>query len=91
MVLFMRTTLTIDDDLALAIEDLRKREGLSFEAALNQVIRLGVQAISAPPVAEKYRTPTRALGPKPGIDAGRFNALADEIDAEVSSKGVGRS
>ena len=43
----MRTTVTIDDDLAVALEELRKREGLSFKAALNQVIRVGIQAKAA--------------------------------------------
>ena len=76
----MRTTVTIDDDLAIAIEELRKREGLSFKSALNHVIRLGVQAKSAPLKGKKYRTPTMALGLKPGIDPTRFNALVDELE-----------
>ena len=79
----MRTTVTIDDDLAIAIEELRKREGLSFKSALNQVIRLGVQAKSAPPKAKKYRTPTMALGLKPGVDPTRFNAILDELETDV--------
>ena len=70
-------------DLAVAIEELRKREGLSFKAALNQVIRLGMQAKSAPPKAKKYRTPTKALGLKPGIDPVRLNALVDELATDA--------
>ena len=79
----MRTTVTIDDDLAVALEELRKREGLSFKVALNQVIRLGVQAQSAPPKAKKYRTPTRALGLKPGIDPTRFNAVLEGLETDA--------
>lgn len=78
--LAMRTTVTIQDDLAAQIEELRKREGLTFKAALNQVLRLGVQAKSAPPKPKKYRTPTRKLGLKPGIDPTRLNALLDDLD-----------
>ena len=78
----MRTTVTIEDDLAIAIEEVRKREGLSFKAALNQVIRLGVQMKSAPPKARRYRTPTRALGLKPGIDPTRFNTLVDDLETD---------
>ncbi len=81
----MRTTVTIEDDLAIAIEELRKREGLSFKAALNQVIRLGVELKSAPPKARRYRTPTRALGLKPGIDQTRLNALADELETDMAA------
>ena len=79
----MRTTVTIDDDLAIAIEELRKREGLTFKSALNQVIRLGVQAKSAPPKGKKYRTPTRALGLRPGIDPTHYNTLVDELDTDA--------
>ncbi len=78
----MRTTVTIDDDLAIAIEDLRKRDGTSFKAALNQLIRLGVQAKSAPPRPKQYRTPTKALGLKPGIDPTRLNSLVDELEID---------
>ena len=83
----MRTTVTIDDDLAVAIEELRKREGLSFKAALNQVIRLGMQAKSAPPKSKRYRTPTRSLGLKPGIDPTRLNTLADELESDAFGHG----
>ena len=79
----MRTTVTIDDDLAIALEELRKREGLSFKAAINRAIRLGLQTASAPPKPKKYRTPTKALGIKPGIDPLRFNALVDELETDA--------
>ena len=79
----MRTTVTIEDDLAVAIEDLRKREGLSFKAALNQVIRVGLQAKAAPPKPRKYRTPTRALGLKPGIDPVRLNSILDDLETDA--------
>ena len=79
----MRTTVTIDDDLAVSLEELRKREGLSFKAALNQVIRVGIQAKAAPPRARKYRTPTVALGLRPGIDPTRLNTLVDELETDA--------
>jgi hypothetical protein len=79
----MRTTVTIEDDLAISLEELRKREGLSFKAALNQVLRIGLELKSAPPRARKYRTRTVALGLKPGIDPMRFNSLVDEIETNA--------
>ena len=78
----MRTTVTIDDDLAISLEELRKREGLSFKVALNQVIRIGIQAKSAPPRARKYRTPTMSLGLMPGIDPTRLNSMVDELETD---------
>ena len=80
MVTLMRTTVTIEDDLAAQVEAIRRREGLSFKAALNQLLRLGVQAISTPPKPRRFRTATRKLGLKPGIDPTRLNALIDDLE-----------
>ncbi len=78
----MRTTVTIEDDLAAQLEQLRKREGLSYRAALNQVLRIGLQAKSAPPKPKLYKTPTMNLGLKPGIDLTRLNSLVDELEVD---------
>ena len=53
MVTLMRTTVTIEDDLAAQVEAIRRREGLSFKAALNQLLRLGVAGDLDSPEAEK--------------------------------------
>ena len=78
----MRITVTIDDDLAIAIEELRTREGHSFGSALNHLLRIGMQAKAAPPKATRYRTPTMALGLKPGIDPSRLNSLGAEFETD---------
>ena len=80
MMTSMRKTVTIDDDLAAQIEAMRRREGLSFKAALNHLLRLGVQANSTPPKPKEFITPTRKLGLKPGIDPTRLNTLIDELE-----------
>lgn len=76
----MRRTVAIQDDLAAQIEALRNREGLSFKAALDQLLRLGVHAKSAPPKPRTYRTPTSKLGLRPAIDPTRLNALLDDLE-----------
>ena len=80
--------MTIDDDLAAQLEALCKREGLSLKAALNHVRRLRVQAKSTPPKPKRFRTPTRKLGLKPGIDPTRLNALIDDLEAGDFSDGA---
>ena len=80
MMNIMRTTVTIDDDLAAQVDALRRREGLSFKGALNHLLRLGVQAKSTPPKPKKFHTPTRKLGLKPGIDPTRLNTLIDDLE-----------
>ncbi|MCA1673122.1 MAG: CopG family transcriptional regulator [Actinobacteria bacterium] len=43
----MRTTVTLDADIAAAVEDLRKR-GLGFSAAVNELARRGLARKSEP-------------------------------------------
>lgn len=48
----MRTTLTLEDDVAVALERLRERDGLTLKAAVNEALRRGLRAMEAP---EEYR------------------------------------
>ena len=78
----MRTTLTIDDDLAAQLEELRRREGLSLRAAVNELLREGIRQRMQPPRAKSYQMETRRLGLKAGIDPTKLNQLVDELEAE---------
>jgi hypothetical protein len=82
MMSFMRTTLTIEDDLIAQIEDLQRREGLSFKGAVNQLLRAGIQFQSQPPKPLRYRTQSKKLGLRAGFDPTKLNQLVDEIDAD---------
>jgi Ribbon-helix-helix protein, copG family len=60
----MRTTLTIDDDVAAALERLRKRRDTSFKEVVNDVLRRGLHEVTAPAKQrELYRTHVAHLGP----------------------------
>lgn len=56
----MRTTLSLDDDVAAALERLRKRRKLSLKAAVNEALRQGLATLSTAP-GPKARTRTRAV------------------------------
>ena len=83
----MRTTLTIDDDLVARIEELRRREGLTFKAAVNRLLRAGMDHQEGAPRPRPYRTPTRRLGLRPGFDPTRLNQVADELEVESALGG----
>ena len=51
-----------------------------MKAALDHLLRLGVQAKSTPPKPKRFRTPTRKLGLNTGIDPTRLNALIDDLE-----------
>ncbi len=79
----MRTTLTIDDDLAAQIEELRRRKGLSMKNAVNTLLREGLKQQLEPLQAKRFRTKTHNLGLRPGFDPTKLNQLTDELEAEV--------
>jgi len=59
----MRTTLTIDDDVAAALERIRKNRKLSYKALVNEALRQGLKEITRPPRSIKpYQTKSVSLG-----------------------------
>ena len=78
----MRTTLTIDEDIAVRIQDLRRRHGHSLKQVINRLLREGLRSSRQSPDAKPYRTKTHKLGLRPGFDAAGFNQLVDELEAE---------
>jgi hypothetical protein len=50
----MRTTLTIDDDVAVQLDRLRRKGDLGFKELVNDVLRRGLSEMSAP---QKKRRP----------------------------------
>ena len=79
----MRTTLTLDDDLAGLLKRRARELGIPFKEAVNRTIRtgLGEEAVSArrgkPP-----KTIPHSFGFRPGIDLDKLGQLADEMEAE---------
>jgi hypothetical protein len=59
----MRTTLTLDDDVAAALERIRKTRKLSYKALVNETLRQGLKEMTRPPRALKpYKTESVSLG-----------------------------
>lgn len=64
----MRTTLTIDDDVAAVLERLRKTRDASLKDVINEALRRGLKEMSArPKPREPIRTRSVDLG-RPLID-----------------------
>jgi predicted transcriptional regulator len=59
----MRTTLTLDDDLAEALERLQKARDVSFKSAVNEALRRGLSEMSAPKKDQApFQTTSVSLG-----------------------------
>lgn len=79
----MRTTLTIDDQLAASLREAARQSGQPFKEVVNQALRRGLHQFERPP-ARPYRLKPAALGvPKPGIELDKALALADALEDEA--------
>ena len=59
----MRTTLTIDDDVASRLEQLRTQTGQSLKTIVNSALRAGVQQLSKPSLPrDRYVQPVASAG-----------------------------
>lgn len=79
----MRTTLTIEPDVAIEIERRRRASGDSLKQVVNRLLRRGVRAETETVALPPYRTPTFDLELRPGIDETRLNQLVDELEIET--------
>ena len=60
----MRTTLTIDEDLAVQLERLRRSRDVSLKDLINEALRRGLREMSAKPKKrEPFRMQTFHMGP----------------------------
>ena len=59
----MRTTLTLDPDVAALAQRMQRVRGQSFKAIVNEALRHGLRAMVTPSVqSEAYSTPAVDLG-----------------------------
>ena len=59
----MRTTLTIEDDVAKLLEKVRRARNTSLKVVINQALRQGLRDMTKPPRRRKpYETPSVNLG-----------------------------
>jgi len=76
----MRTTVTLDPDVAAQIRAVARDRGISFKEALNSAVRAGLAGQRGGAV--RYRTPARALGLRPGVSLDKALQLAGELEDE---------
>jgi hypothetical protein len=74
----VRTTITLDPDLAARLRRLSVERGTSFKSTVNATIRAGLEAEHRG--GRRYREVTRSLGTQPGIDLTKALALASAIE-----------
>lgn len=81
----MRTTLTLDDDVARLVEETVHREHRPMKQVINDALRRAL--MPQVPRQEPYRLRPHESAVRPGFDLAGFNQLADEMeDAAILDK-----
>lgn len=71
----MRTTLSLDDDVAAAVQQIRDKRHIGLSDAVNQLIRAG---LTAPPRHVQFRQRTSNLGLR--VDVSNVAEALDYLD-----------
>ncbi len=78
----MRTTLTLDPDVAQLIEDAMHRERRPMKQVINDALRRAFAPTNRPK-QEPYDLVPHESSIHPGLDLSGFNRLADELEDEA--------
>jgi Ribbon-helix-helix protein, copG family len=82
----MRTTVTLDPDLAAKLRALARERGVSFKEALNSTLRRGLTT-GGGTSNRRYRLESQRMGLRPGVNLEHALRLAGELeDAETIRK-----
>jgi hypothetical protein len=78
----MRTTLTLDADVASKARKGAARLGKSFKEVINAALRLGLEQLLNPPAAKPYRTKPRPMGLRQGFSYDNIAELIARAEGE---------
>ena len=77
----MRTTLTIDDDVAVNLERLQEKDrDRSFKEIVNETLRRGLNAPNAKRNKKRFKVKAFALGLREGLSLDNIEELLDQVE-----------
>jgi hypothetical protein len=76
----VRTTLTLDEDVARLVEREMKRLGVSKKEAVNRMIRIGWTAGRRTSNAKRYVVKPRKMGLLPGMSYDSISELLEQVE-----------
>ena len=79
----MRTTVTLDEDVARLLEEAVHRERRPFKSVINDAIRRGLSPRPSSRAPAPYRVKPHKTELMPGIDPLGMNRLAGELEDEA--------
>ena len=79
----MRTTLTLDDDVADALRERALLLNIPFKQMVNDALRRGMSPGARETPSPEYRVVPNHSAFAPGIDLMKLNQINDQLDAEA--------
>jgi hypothetical protein len=86
----MRTTLTLEPDIARKLKSRVSAQGITFKRAVNDALRAGLAAGEKTRPMKRFVVKPFHVGIKPGIDVDKINQLLDELEVEEFARKFGR-
>jgi hypothetical protein len=82
----MRTTITLDDDLAAQLRRIARETGRPFKQVVNDALRAGLFPQHPAAVTDDPSFATYPLGLRAGIDVDRARHLAAELEDDETAR-----
>ena len=79
---YMRTTLTLDDDIADSLREQARLLNRPFKQVVNDALRRGISPSVREEPVSRFRVVPVHSGFAPGVDPLRLNQLNDQLEAE---------
>jgi hypothetical protein len=86
----MRTTLTLEPDVAARLELEMKRSGDGMKGVVNRALRVGLGMSDKPVEPRPFVVEPHSFRFRPGTDLDRLNQLADELEVEEAARKLAR-
>ena len=85
----VRTTVTLDDDVAAKLQAETRQSGRPFQQALNDALRRGLDTMRRAPRAERFRVSARDLGRvSPGLNLDNIGDLLETVEGPRSQSSM---
>jgi hypothetical protein len=78
----VRTTLTLDPDVAAKVKRGAKKLGRPLKEIINAALRMGLDSVLNPPAAKPYRTEPRPMGLRQGFSYDNIAELLARAEGE---------
>ena len=85
----MRTTLTLDPDVAERLKHLVRSGRKGLKATVNEALRIGLGMIEKPVKPAPFRIRAFVAGLQPGVEPDKMNQLLDELEAREFARKQG--